>query len=112
MDKKRISVSRKRQITIPLEFFKKLGIENEVDCFLQNDSITIRPVNDNAGGEFAEVILKDLISQGYSGEELLAKFKETNRKIRPAVEKLISMADDVASGKITASKITDIFPKE
>jgi hypothetical protein len=34
-------------------------------------------------GEFSEQILADLIAQGYSGKELLTKFKEIRRKIHP-----------------------------
>ena len=47
MQKKRISVSQKRQITIPIEFYNKIGIENEVECYIQNNSIVIRPVIEN-----------------------------------------------------------------
>ena len=31
MDKKTVSISSKRQITIPLKFFNKLGFENEAE---------------------------------------------------------------------------------
>ena len=96
MIKKRISVSQKRQITIPIEFFNNLGIKHEVDCFMQNNQIIIKPAQDS--GEFDEQILADLISQGLSGEELLAKFKETRRNVRPAVERLLAEADNVARG--------------
>jgi hypothetical protein len=40
----------------------------------------------------------DLISQGFSGDELLAKFKEARRNVRPAVESLMSEAQKVAEG--------------
>jgi DNA invertase Pin-like site-specific DNA recombinase len=40
-------------------------------------------------GEFSEQILADLIAQGFSGQELLEKFKEQSKKVRPAVKKLI-----------------------
>lgn len=50
--------------------------------------------NDNSA--FAEEILEDLIKQGYSGEDLLIEFKKINRKVRPAVEKLINEADAIA----------------
>ena len=46
--------------------------------------------------EFAEQILADLIEEGYSGTELLARFKAQSRKIRPAVEHLIEEADRIA----------------
>lgn len=107
MPKKRISVSQKRQITIPIEFFNSLGIQKEVDCFMQNNQIIIRPAQNS--GEFDEQILADLISQGYSGEELLAKFKECRRKIRPAVEKLIDEADKVANGEGEYATLADLF---
>ena len=64
--KKRISVSKKRQITIPVEFFKSIGINKEVDCYLQNNAIVIRPAREDMG-ELDEQILADLISQGFSG---------------------------------------------
>ena len=98
MFKKRISVSQKRQITIPIEFFNAVGIEKEVECYIQNNAIVIRPVREN-GGEFDEQILADLISQGLSGEELLARFKEIRKKIRPAVEGLIAEAERAAKGE-------------
>ena len=91
MLKKRISVSKKRQITIPIEFYNRLGIEKEVECYLQNDAIVIRPVRESTG-EFDEQILADLISQGLSGSELLEKFKEMRRKVRPAIERLLNEA--------------------
>ena len=47
-------------------------------------TLVLRPVKENTSGEFAEQILADLIRQGYSGEELLEKFKQAQRKVRPA----------------------------
>lgn len=111
MHKKRISVSQKRQITIPIEFFKSVGIEKEVECYVQNNSIVIRPVQENSG-EFDEQILADLISQGLSGEELLAQFKEERQKIRPAVENLIADADLASQGKAKYFTYKDVFNLE
>ena len=91
MIKKRISVSQKCQITIPIEFFNSIGIDKEVDCYVQNNAIVIRPAHESVG-EFDEQILADLISQGLSGQELLARFKEARHQIRPAVESLLEEA--------------------
>lgn len=110
-NKKRISVSRKRQITIPIEFFKAIGIKREVECYMQDDSIIIRPVRES-GGEFAEQILADLISRSLSGEELLAEFKKTQGKIRPAVNALLSEAELAAEGKSKYSTYEDVFGSE
>ena len=111
MFKKRISVSQKRQITIPIEFYNEVGIEKEVECYIQNNAIVIRPVRES-GGEFDEQILADLIAQGLSGEELLIRFKETRKKIRPAVEGLIAEAELAAEGKSKHSTYADVFGAE
>lgn len=47
---------------------------------MRGNELVLRPVKENTNGEFAEQILADLIRQGYSGEELLEKFKQTQRK--------------------------------
>ncbi|MBZ4644786.1 MAG: hypothetical protein JG777_275 [Clostridia bacterium] len=111
MLKKRISVSQKRQITIPIEFFNSVGIEKEVECYVQNNAIVIRPVRESSG-EFDEQILADLISQGLSGQELLARFKEIRRQIRPAVENLLDEARLAAAGKSQFSTYEDVFDME
>ena len=109
--KKRISVSQKRQITIPIDFFNAIGVENEVECYVKNNAIVIRPVRDG-GGEFDEEILADLISQGLHGNDLLAKFKETRRMVRPAVENLLDEAAQAAAGKAPFSTYNDVFGTE
>jgi len=111
MFKKRIAVSQKRQITIPIEFYNDVGIDKEVECYIQNNAIVIRPVRES-GGEFDEQILADLISQGLSGEELLIRFKETRKKIRPAVEGLIAQAELAAKDKSKHSTYDDVFGTE
>ena len=63
------------------------------------------------GSEFAENILEDLIAQGYSGKELLEKFKEQSKKIRPAVVQLMAEVDEIAkSGKATS--LDELFGTE
>ena len=111
MMKKRIAVSGKRQITLPIEFFNALGIGNEVECYVHNSAIVIRPVHE-AAGEFDEEILADLIGQGLSGGALLAKFKETRRQVRPAVERLLDEAVSAAEGKTPSLSYDDVFGSE
>lgn len=111
MIKKRISVSQKRQITIPVEFFNSLNIKEEVECYLQNDALVIRPVREGIG-EFDEQILADLIAQGLSGTELLEEFKKIRRKVRPAVERLLDEAHLAAAGKAKFSTYEAVFDSE
>jgi bifunctional DNA-binding transcriptional regulator/antitoxin component of YhaV-PrlF toxin-antitoxin module len=44
-ERKIISVSKKRQITIPQKYFEALGLGNEVECVLQEDSILERDLS-------------------------------------------------------------------
>ncbi|MCL1858043.1 MAG: AbrB/MazE/SpoVT family DNA-binding domain-containing protein [Oscillospiraceae bacterium] len=111
MLRKRIPVSEKNQISIPIDFFKAVGVENEVDCYVQDNAIIIRPIQNN-GSEFAEEILSDLISQGFSGDELLQKFKDIRRKIRPAIESLLEEASAAASGRAPYFTYKDVFGTE
>jgi len=112
MERKIISVSGKRQITIPQKYFEVLGFSNEAECILQNNAIVIRPIRENTGSEFSEQILADLITQGFSGQELLVKFKEASKKIAPAMDKLIDEADKIAKGDPKSATMADIFGAE
>ncbi len=95
MERRRINISSKRQITIPVKYYEALGLSKELECIYANDMLILTPVRKDDPA-FAEEILSDLIKEGYSGDKLLTEFKKTNRKIRPAVEKLIEEADEIA----------------
>lgn len=112
MDKKIISISSKHQITIPQNFFAKLGFGDFAECFVRDNEIVIRPLREINSGEFSEQILEDLIKKGYSGEELLIKFKETQRKIRPAVEAMLNEAKNAARGEGEYESFEDVFGVE
>jgi uncharacterized protein YjbJ (UPF0337 family) len=57
-------------------------------------------------------ILKDLVSQGLSGDELLSKFAQQRSNIKKAVGMLIDEADEIASGKREGATTKDIFGEE
>lgn len=108
VDRKTISVSKKRQITIPLQFYKHLNLDNEVDCSLEDGAIVIRPLNRETT-EFSVEILKDLIEQGYSDDELIEQFKLQNDNIKKAVTNILEESDAIASGEKTAENLEDVF---
>ena len=109
MDRKLLRVSSKRQITIPQAFFTKLWLSDQVDCILHGNELILRPVKRDTGGEFAEQILSDLIAEGFSGEELLQKFKERQAQVRPAVETMIAQAEGAAQGTEAYESYEDVF---
>lgn len=112
MKPKRISVSSKRQITIPLEYCKALNIENEVECIIKDDSIIIRPVIDNTQDNFADLILEDLIKEGYKGEKLLNEFRKRKKQIQNAINDIKYEADKVAEDEAPYSTIEEVFKEE
>ncbi|WP_077613515.1 AbrB family transcriptional regulator [Clostridium sp. Marseille-P2415] len=112
MERKIISVSIKRQVTIPQKYFDALGFNNEAECILQEGGILIRPVRDTGGSEFSEQILADLIAQGFEGAELLERFKQQSKKVRPAVQKMIEEADALVQGTGGKTDLDKLFGAE
>ena len=112
MERKTIRISEKRQLTIPQKFFEMLGFSTEAECILRGNEIVLRPERETSGGEFAEQILADLIAQGLSGDQLLAEFKKTQKKVRPAVEAMMSQAEQAAHGEGESYSYEDIFGTE
>lgn len=112
MEKKIVSISSKRQITIPQKFYTALGFEDEAECIMRGDELIIRPARVHGGGEFAEQILAELIAEGLSGDELLSAFKKRQAQVRPAVESMMTEAKNVATGKGLYNTYDDIFGME
>ncbi len=112
MEMKRVSISTKRQITIPQKFFTMLGFDSTAECIVKGNELVIRPVKENTGGEFAEQILADLIAQGYSGNELLERFKKMQKEVRPAVEAMLIEAEKVGALKAEFATYADVFGED
>ena len=108
---KKVSISAKRQVTIPQKFFKMIGFGHEAECIVRGNELVLRPLKEG-GSEFSEQILEELIREGFSGEELLHKFKERQRMVRPAVESLISEAEKAAHGEGESFSYDEVFKME
>ena len=112
MERKKVSISAKRQITIPQKFFTMLGFDDEAECILRGNELVIRPVKESSGGEFAEQILTDLVKRGLSGDELIKAFKAEQKKVRPAVEEMLAEAKNTADGNAEYLTYNDVFGTE
>lgn len=112
MNRKTIKISEKRQITIPQKYYEELGFTNEAECLVRGNEIVLRPVRTVSGGEFAEQILADLIAKGLYNDELLVAFKAEQKKVRPAVEAMLSDAENAAKGVGAYSSYDDVFGSE
>ena len=69
MESKKVSISSKRQITIPQKFFTLLGFNTEAECIMRGNELILRPVKENTSGEFAEQMLAeaDRVAESKSG---------------------------------------------
>ena len=112
MEPKRVTITSKRQFTIPQKFYTELGFDREAVCAVRDGMLLIKPVSSAPGGEFAEQILAELIAEGYSGTELLAEFKSRQAKMRPAVEAMLQDAKAAACGEGAYSTYDEIFGPE
>ena len=110
-EQKRVTISSKRQFTIPQKFYSALGFQKEAVCTMAEGMLIIQPAVPSAD-DLSEEILADLIREGYSGEALLKEFKVRQAKIRPAVEKLLQTAKDAAQNDTEYVRYEDIFPRE
>ncbi len=109
---KRVSISSKRQITIPKKYYSNLGFDKEAICTVDDGKLILIPAESVSGGEFAEQILSDLINEGYTGQNLLKQFKKRQSEVRPAVERLIHAAKDAAQGRAEYDTYEDVFGTE
>lgn len=112
LERKILSISPKRQITIPQKFYKALGFDSEAECIVRNNELIIRPVRIISQEDFSEQILEELIDQGYEGKELLKAFKKQQKKIRPAIEAMLADAKDAANGSVESFTIEDVFEED
>ena len=112
VEQKRVSISSKRQFTIPQKFFKELGFDREAICMVEDGKLVIVPARSDSGSEFAEQILTDLINEGYTGTDLLIEFKARQATIRPAVELMIEDAKKAANGEGEYMTYKDVFGKD
>jgi len=82
---RRVKVSKQRQISIPKDFYDALDLDDEALIEFRGREIVIR----SAAFEeidFSGEILKDLMSQGYAGEELVEEFIRTKSNIPRALD--------------------------
>lgn len=99
---KTIAISSKNQITIPSKIMEFLGFGKEAKIRTDGNSLIITPVRED-NFNFSDLILEDLIKEGYEGENLLKEFKLRTGKIKPALDKIIKEAE------ISTTTTQDIF---
>lgn len=75
-NRKMVKVDNDRQLIIPAKFYKALNIGGNVMCELTEDSIIIKPVSPAYNAQNADVVLEELIANGFKGEKLVEAFSK------------------------------------
>ena len=109
MKVKRISVSEKRQITIPKEYFDALNIGSQIECSMSDNCIIIKPVDESGLDEFSEYILEDIIKEGYKNKEILKEFINRRKKLREAAKKFNKDIDNEINDTKKLATFDDVF---
>ncbi|MEW6448698.1 MAG: AbrB/MazE/SpoVT family DNA-binding domain-containing protein [Bacillota bacterium] len=96
MERLKLKVSPKGQITLPSRLRHKLSIGDYVYVSVQKDKAVLEPVSlIDEFDEFDDLILRDVKKEGYAGREAAAKVKEKKRALLKALEQELqeSMAE-------------------
>jgi AbrB family looped-hinge helix DNA binding protein len=98
---RRVKVSKQRQINIPKEFYDALQLSDEAFIEFNGKEIIIRPAEYEVV-DFSEDILKDLVRQGYSGEDLIFHFARIKSEIPRALDRMKeeAMRNPVITGSL------------
>lgn len=93
-------------VTVPKSFNVGEGVK--LRPRLTDKGIFYEFVNEDDFFDFDEDILKDLVKQGYEGQNLIKEFKKLKKNIPEAMDKLIGEATNENMGSISKEE----FEKE
>lgn len=98
---RRVKVSKQRQVNIPKDFYDALNLTDEAIIEFNGKELIIRPAEYEVV-DFSEDILRDLVSQGYSGQELVNNFSRIKAEIPRALERMKeeAMRNPVITGSL------------
>lgn len=113
-DNRIATITQKRQITIPKDFFEELDLKpGKIKCYIEDNKIILEPLNlDDNFWDFSDNILKELVEEGYKGGKLLSEFKKRKTMVREAMVEMVTEAKndiDNDRGKDSEKVFEEIF---
>lgn len=94
-----VKISSKRQITIPVEAFRRRDFKEYAVVTLTERGIEVTPV-DVEQEDLDVRLLADLVKQGFEGEELVRAFEREKRKNAKLRQLIQEAEDDIAAGRV------------
>ena len=89
--KRRVRISSQRQITIPIDFYTEMNLSDEAMIEFTGNEIIIRSAEQEIV-DFSTDILKSLVAQGVSGDDLISEFERIKKSIPDALEAMVTEA--------------------
>lgn len=104
-------ITSKRQLTIPKDFYDRLNLGENVEIILDKDAITIKKLKrtEENFDDYSDLILKDLISEGYTGDDLLREFRLRKQFLPIAAQ---NMLQEIQEQVIKDNRTTEQLDKE
>ena len=97
---RRVKISSKRQITIPVDVFERQGFAEYALLTETPDGIVVQPMKlADDDEELTVMLLKYLVEQGCEGDELVSKYEELKPKFVSFYKAVERSEADIASGK-------------
>ncbi len=89
------TVTKKRQFTIPKDFFDELEMKpGKVRCILDEGRIIIEPIQSTNFWDFSGDLLEELVKEGLEGEELVNQFKQRKDIVKEAFTLMVEEAGE------------------
>jgi AbrB family looped-hinge helix DNA binding protein len=110
MDRLKLKVSPKGQITLPKNVRQKLSIGDYVYLHVDRDKAVLEPVS--FINEFDDLILRDIKQDGYTGEEAAVKVRERKGLLLKALEQELKESIAEAETDWENGDTVKLWPRE
>jgi hypothetical protein len=93
-----IKITSKRQLTIPKSFFDALNMEDEVQAYLLEDGIFLKPIRsvETVYERDIEMIVQKAIKEGFTGQTLAKEISQRiSRYDRALADRVHEFVDDM-----------------
>ena len=98
---RRIKISSKRQITIPVDVYERQGFAEYAILTETKDGFTVQPFEiADDDEELTVMLLRYLMDNGYEGEALLEKFVEMKPSFFEYYNAIRRSEADIAAGRV------------
>ena len=98
---RRVKISSKRQITIPVDIYERHGFAQYALLTETAEGLVVQPLNLTADDEVATVkLLEYLVAQGCEGDDLIAKYTELKPLFASYYTAIQQSEDDIAAGRV------------